>query len=230
MRRMLRALIVGAAVVAVIRLVVRGRMPAGESGGHRQGTPLRSLRGFVVRSFNPLVIRLRLAGGPRSPWGLIEHVGRSSGRVYRSPVAPRPMEGGFEIPLPYGEDVHWVRNMLAAGRARIQLHDTIYELDRPEVVGGADAISLKPPVRGFAGRMGYRYLRVRTVAAMPGTFSHLEGHPAPVTVGRPVPMAAEGPFAEFVSPARPGAAVPVEPRMVDRLPVEDEPPAVGSAS
>jgi hypothetical protein len=215
MRRTVRALIVGSLIAATAGLVVARRMRAGQPGARERGAPMRPLRTFVVRSFNPLVVRLRLAGGPRSPWGLIEHVGRTSGHVYRSPVSPRPIEGGFEIPLPYGADVHWVCNVLAAGRARIQLHDTIYELDRPEIVQGADAVSLAPPIRRLAGRVGYRYLRVRTVAAMPGTFSHLEGHPAPVTVGQPVAMPSEGPFAEFLGPAAAGAAVPVEPKMVE---------------
>jgi hypothetical protein len=106
--------------------------------------------------------------------------------------------------------------VLAAGRARLQTRDTIYELDRPEVVSGADAESLAPSVRRVAGERGWRYLRLHTVSRTPGTFSHLDGHPAPVTRGAMVPMTVEGPFDEFLSPARLGEEVPAEPKMVDR--------------
>lgn len=230
MRRMVRAFIVGSAIAAagVAVGMALARRSAGAEAGERAGewwaAPLRPIRSFVTHSFDPLVVRLGLVGGRRSPWALIEHVGRTSGHVYRTPVDPRPMEGGFEIPLAYGADADWVVNLQAAGRARIQLHDTIYEIDRPEIVEGTHAVSLPPPVRGLAGRMGYRYLRVRTVAAMPGTFSHLEGHAARATAGGAVPLEAEGPFAEFVAPVGPGTEVPVEPRMVAPT-TTDEPAA-----
>jgi hypothetical protein len=38
---------------------------------------------------------------------------------YATPVVAVPAEGGFVIPLPYGEGVDWPKNVLAAGRATI---------------------------------------------------------------------------------------------------------------
>jgi deazaflavin-dependent oxidoreductase (nitroreductase family) len=223
MRRLLRSLIVGSVIVAIVRRVVARRTNASaQAGSTIRGAPLRSLRTVTARLGNPIVVRLGLAGGRRSPLALIEHVGRTSGRVYRTPIAPLPMDGGFEIPLPYGTDVHWVRNVLAAGRARLQVRDTIYELDRPEVVSGADAMSLALPVRRVAGERGWEYLRVHTVARTPGTFSHLDGHPAHVTHGEPVPVVAEGPFGEFLAPVGAGDEVPAEPKMTDRAPMVPE--------
>jgi deazaflavin-dependent oxidoreductase (nitroreductase family) len=185
------------------------------------GAPLRRLRGFVVRIWNPIVLRLGLAGGARSPWGLIEHVGRTSGHVYRTPVSPRAIEGGYELPLPYGTDVHWLRNVLAAGQARIQHHDTIFELDRPEVVEARDAMSVPAAIRATAQRHGYHYLRLHTVAEMTGDFAHGEGHRAALSYGETFPMSAEGAFgATFLAPA--GVEVPIEPQMVERAASEGE--------
>jgi hypothetical protein len=118
-----------------------------------------------------------------------------------------------------------VKNIQEAGHTRIQFHETIYELDSPELVEAAD-LPFHAALRRVAALLGYRYLRLRTVATMPGTFSHLEGHEAPITHGEPIPIAPEGPFGEFVRPAGPETEVPVEPRMVVR--VAEEPPVPAS--
>lgn len=214
------ALSVGALAIAIGIVIARRRAVHRHPEAVR-GAPLRRLRGFVRRSWNPIVLRLGLAGGARSRWGLIEHVGRTSGHLYRTPVSPRPIEGGYELPLPYGTDVDWVRNVLASGQARIQFHDTIVELDQPEIVEAQDALSLPDAVRGTAQRLGYHYLRLHTVAEMPADFAHGEGHPAALTHGEAFPMAADGAFGSpFLAPE--GVEVPVEPRMVERAPSEGE--------
>ncbi len=211
------ALAVGGVVVIVVaarRAMKRSAEPVG-------GAPMRALRGFVVHRFDPIVMRLGLAGGAHSPWGLIEYVGRTSGRLYRTPVWPRRIEGGYEFPLPYGTDVQWVKNVQASGQARIQYHDTIVELDRPEIVDAQDAASVPDTARGLAQRLGDHYLRLHTVAEMPGDFAHGEGHPAALTHGDTFPMTGEGAFdATFLAPA--GVEVPVEPQMIERAPVEPE--------
>jgi deazaflavin-dependent oxidoreductase (nitroreductase family) len=222
MRRLVRLLAIGLVAFAVVRFVMSRRAAAepsraaGAEGPVRRGRMLQAARDVMVHSFNPLVIRYGLAGGAHSPWGIIEHIGRTTGHAYRTPVAPRPIEGGFEIPLAFGADVHWVKNLQEAGHARLQFRETLYELEAPEVVDAADAGSIDPSARRTLGRMGYRYLRVRTVASMPGTFSHLEGHEAPITRGEPVLMAPEGPFGDLVPPVGPGEEIPSEPRMVER--------------
>ena len=208
MRPIPRVVVAGlalAAAGAVVLTLARSRAVPPEA----RGAPFRPIRGFMSHRLDPVVLRLGLAGGSRSPWGLIEHVGRASGVVRRTPVEPMPMPDGWEIPLAYGADAQWVRNVLASGWARLQIHDTIVEVDHPEIVGGAEALSLSPAVRRFAARMGYRYLRLRTVATMPGTFSHLDGHAVPETRGEPIPIEAEpeaGAAAEPVSLPAPAPA------------------------
>jgi deazaflavin-dependent oxidoreductase (nitroreductase family) len=84
----------------------------------------------ALARFNRLVtnpIQRRWAG--RIPvHAIIEHVGRRSGRHYRTPVlAFRRPDGGFVFLIGYGRQSDWVRNVLAAGSAEI-LHRGRYYL------------------------------------------------------------------------------------------------------
>ena len=63
---------------------------------------------------NPLM--LQLAG--RRHWyaSVIEHTGRRSGKRYSTPIVADQVGEDILIPLPYGTQVDWVRNVLTAGR------------------------------------------------------------------------------------------------------------------
>lgn len=65
--------------------------------------------------------RLTLPLAARLPWfGVIEHVGRRSNRVRRTPLNVfHRGEGRWVVALTYGPEVQWVRNVLAAGRCRV---------------------------------------------------------------------------------------------------------------
>ena len=60
----------------------------------------------------------RVLGGPanRLPgFGVVHHVGRRSGRQYRTPVNVFRTPDGYVFALTYGSRAEWVRNVLAAG-------------------------------------------------------------------------------------------------------------------
>ena len=78
--------------------------------------------------------QLELAGGPGAYAGVLHHVGRVSGTAYATPVAIEPFDEGFVIAMVYGRRTDWARNVLAAGRATIDLDGSTFEVDRPEVV------------------------------------------------------------------------------------------------
>jgi deazaflavin-dependent oxidoreductase (nitroreductase family) len=118
---------------------------------------------FNRRILNPLM--LRLAGRPGSTYpAVVRHVGRRSGRPYRTPVVAQPITGGFIIPLPYGADTDWCRNVRTAGRFTIERGGETYEVDHPELIGADEAFPFLPERAAKAWRLFRikRYLRART--------------------------------------------------------------------
>ena len=52
------------------------------------------------RFLNPM--QMKTAGQPGAYAGIIEHVGRTSGKHYETPIGPFPIHDGFLVALPYG--------------------------------------------------------------------------------------------------------------------------------
>jgi deazaflavin-dependent oxidoreductase (nitroreductase family) len=133
------------------------------------------LRGFVTHRFNPLVMRLGLAGGRISPWAIVEHVGRTSGTTYRTPIYARAAGDHFFARLTYGRDVHWVKNILAAGHCRIQVHGTIFDLDEPAVIPANENPMVPPWARNaLASRT---YLRLHVLSRVSDTATEPSSRP-----------------------------------------------------
>lgn len=133
----------------------------------------RDFRGFVTNRFNPVVLLLGLAGGRRSAWGVVEHVGRATGTIYHTPVMPFVDKDHLYIRLTYGPDVHWVHNVRASGHCRLQSHELIYDLDEPLIVGADGAPFVPVWARGMLANG--RYLRLHVLGVAPGTFLHSRG-------------------------------------------------------
>jgi deazaflavin-dependent oxidoreductase (nitroreductase family) len=85
---------------------------------------------------NPRV--MRTAGTDATQTSVIQHTGRTSGRVYETPVATIPAKTGFLIALPYGTRADWVRNVLASGSATVVTRGERVDVDRPSIVATAD--------------------------------------------------------------------------------------------
>jgi ABC-2 type transport system ATP-binding protein len=77
---------------------------------------------------------LRRAGRANYRTAALHHVGRKSGRPYVTPLAAEPVAGGFVIPMPYGDDTDWCRNLLAAGQATLDLNGEAIAIVNPRVV------------------------------------------------------------------------------------------------
>lgn len=65
---------------------------------------------------------------------VLTHVGRSSGKTYRTPLDAHPVDGGFMFILMYGSDSDWVRNVLAAGTATLRIGGEEVDLVSPRLV------------------------------------------------------------------------------------------------
>ena len=73
---------------------------------------------YPIRAFNKVVTH-RLTGpfAARLPWfGVLVHVGRRSGRTYRTPINAFRTRGGYVFALTYGADTDWLRNVRARGQ------------------------------------------------------------------------------------------------------------------
>ena len=90
------------------------------------------------RVFNPRAVR-------SSKWQVIRHVGRSSGRSYRTPLEALPVDGGFIIMLVYGSRSDWVQNVLAAGEATLEVDGESVDLVGPELITADEAFERLPP-------------------------------------------------------------------------------------
>jgi deazaflavin-dependent oxidoreductase (nitroreductase family) len=100
------------------------------------------IRRFNRRILNPVV--LSFAGRRRSPYAVIRHVGRRSGRLYATPVVAVPTEDGFIIPLPYSEATDWCQNLLAGEQSAIVWHGETYPVIKPEVMDAETALAAFP--------------------------------------------------------------------------------------
>jgi deazaflavin-dependent oxidoreductase (nitroreductase family) len=144
-RLILVVLALKAAGWVIIALVVAGaaflyrQQPA---SGPRAAHP--AWRRFVTRRFNPVVLALGFAGGARSPWGVITHVGRRSGLTYETPILPHRAGDRFVIPLNYGREVHWLRNVVIAGKATIRLHGAVVHVADPRIVPAVEVLPQLP--------------------------------------------------------------------------------------
>lgn len=72
-------------------------------------------------------------------FGILTHVGRKSGRVYRTPVNVFREPDGFLIALTYGRDSEWVRNVLAAGRIPERLEKATHMVESRRNQRGFDS-------------------------------------------------------------------------------------------
>jgi deazaflavin-dependent oxidoreductase (nitroreductase family) len=115
----------------------------------------------MIRQFNRAIlnpIMLRLASRRASTYpAVVRHVGRRTGRPYRTPVVAQPVPGGFLIPLPYGSDTDWCRNVRAAGHFSIERGGQTYVVENPTLIEADKALPLAPE----RSRRVWRRLRIR---------------------------------------------------------------------
>jgi deazaflavin-dependent oxidoreductase (nitroreductase family) len=70
-------------------------------------------------------------------FGILTHVGRKSGKVYRTPINVFQASNGFIIALTYSSQSEWVKNVLAAGGCELKTRGKKYQLSSPKVVRDA---------------------------------------------------------------------------------------------
>lgn len=97
------------------------------------------------------------------PLANVVHTGRTTGRVYRTPVLAFRHGRRVVIPLVYGADSDWVRNVLAADGCRLQRAGRLLVLTAPRRRTGSGALAVLPvlarPALRLVGPDGVLVLR-----------------------------------------------------------------------
>jgi len=107
------------------------------------------LRKRWVAAFNLAVTnRITSRFADRLPgFGILTHVGRKSGRVYRTPVNVFRAPEQFIIALTYSSQSEWVKNVVAAGGCKLKTRGKKYQLSAPKIVRDPTRRRFPIPVR-----------------------------------------------------------------------------------
>ena len=139
---------------------------------------------FNRRVTNPLV---RPISGWVSMWSIVEHVGRRSGKSYRTPVSIFRTDDGVAVLLPYGTDTDWVRNVQGRGRRSSEAGRQDISCDQPadradrgrgadsEAAVGADHEGDRHSVHAAAHACQLRISPSPFISTVPGITLNLRG-------------------------------------------------------
>ena len=87
-------------------------------------------------------------------FGILTHVGRKSGKVYRAPINVFRVANSFVIALTYSSQSEWVKNVLAAGGCELKTRGKKYQLSSPKVVHDPTRQRFPVPVRAVLRIVG----------------------------------------------------------------------------
>jgi deazaflavin-dependent oxidoreductase (nitroreductase family) len=101
----------------------------------------------------------RLWAGWAPTFGILEHVGRRSGKAYRTPLtvfnAEVDGQPGIAILLTYGPDRDWLKNLKAAGGGRMKRHGKTFGVADPQVMTKFEAATHVGRARGLFARLPF---------------------------------------------------------------------------
>jgi len=125
-------------------------------------TPMSRLRPFTVHVFNPFARRF---AGWLPGFGLLTYRGRTSGRVYHTPLNVFRRGATFIFALTYGSDSQWVKNVQASGRCELRTRGRDYVLVEPQRFRDPSRRLMPAPVRAIL-RLDHvdEFLRMRIEA------------------------------------------------------------------
>lgn len=135
-------------------------------GASKKSAAVPSVRPSVAARLTRVVARATaplsrpLAGRRFFPlWAVVYHRGRRSGRGYAVPVAIRVTHDILTIPLPWGEETRWARNVIAAAGCTVRWNGRELAAIEPRILGLDEAADAFHPAQRAVLRAG----RVRSV-------------------------------------------------------------------
>ncbi|BAX92924.1 nitroreductase/quinone reductase family protein [Mycobacterium shigaense] len=127
----------------VVALVLGGVVLTAVSVLPRVGRRYRKLlRASAFQKYNDMT--RKSAGSRRSPFALLTHVGRRSARTYHTALGAQAYGDGFLLPLGYGSQTDWYRNVMGTGTCALAWKGQTYQLERPELLSGSEALQAWP--------------------------------------------------------------------------------------
>jgi deazaflavin-dependent oxidoreductase (nitroreductase family) len=135
----------------------------------------RSIARFNKRFTNRLTLRV---AGYLPGFAIVSHVGRKSGRTYRTPVNAFRTEDGYIIALTYGAQSDWVKNVLEAGWCELQTRGRLVRLFAPHIVTDESKGWAPLPVRFILNRIDApQYMRLSVAHRNSETATGKRGEP-----------------------------------------------------
>jgi deazaflavin-dependent oxidoreductase (nitroreductase family) len=90
-------------------------------------------------------------------YAVIHHTGRTSGKLYSTPVVALRAPVGFLVPLPFGDATQWAKNLFASGTGSLTFAGQDHGIADPRIIDREDARAYLPAfVRFLAARLGLR--------------------------------------------------------------------------
>jgi len=115
---------------------------------------LPSLLGRINRRVTNPILWPIVARLPRSPFGRIVHIGRRSGRLYRTPVLGFRHGHRLVVALTYGPGTQWVQNVLAASECEFATRRGTRHLVDPRLLHDPERRLVPPWVGRILGWLG----------------------------------------------------------------------------
>lgn len=121
----------------------------------------------VIRWFNKKTPARWKRAGKRLT--AVHHKGRKSGKEYVTPVWAEREGPSFYIQMPYGTNVDWCRNVLAAGGCTLERDGVRYDTIAPVIIPASEAVPQLPPGLRRMQRLAdvESYLRLDITAEKP---------------------------------------------------------------
>jgi deazaflavin-dependent oxidoreductase (nitroreductase family) len=113
-------------------------------------TRIRFIRPFTARVINPVTRRF---AGWLPGFAILAHVGRTSGRLYRTPINVFRRGNYYLFALTYGSNVDWVKNIQAAGGCEMRTRGRDVKLVEPEIIVDPELRLMPWPLAVFLGRV-----------------------------------------------------------------------------
>jgi deazaflavin-dependent oxidoreductase (nitroreductase family) len=120
---------------------------------------VRLVLGPLTKMLNPLVGTL--AGRRHVPMAQLHHIGRRTGRSYRTSVGARVRGDLILIPLTFGNQSDWARNVYEAGQCSVHVNGYTIRAEHPRFLAAADVAPLVHAMFNPVERVVFKTLGIK---------------------------------------------------------------------